>query len=294
MNNNISIIQDAQQIFEVLKSDFSDLWSIKHRQKTLEFITPYTTMSGEAISVFLTQRDIGYVVSDGGRLFDIAVEQAIDIRKCVKIHYSDMIEKYAIKEIISHDKRRFCYKVEKDIRMLSSLVYDLAIFQEIIANAIYLETLFEIDESHEARYFAKRVRDLLHDKIQNTPTDKDKYELFSDNNTRCLRFSAGIHKIGTDSIWLGMAIHRSNLQNYERSVTSAEFAFRRADRYFPKTNLSMSAIVDILPDELIHNYKASFYQKEMEAWRNDFMISNLSYEQIEKMDSIKSLFVNVA
>lgn len=282
--------EEACSFFEVIKSDFSNMWSIKERQNTVEFVTPYTTIAGEAISVFLTHRDVGYVVSDGGRLFDIAGEQAIDVTSSSKVHYADLAEKFAIKEIFSSDKRRFCYKVTTNINMLSACVYDLAYFQETVSNAIYLETIFETEHSREARYFAKRVRDLLTTKTRTLSTDTDKYVMVREENTRLLRFPTAIRKVGTESIWLGMTIHRSNIQNYERSVLSADFGFRRASRLFSTEKLSMSAVIDKLPQELANNGRATFLQGEMNTWGKDLNISSLSLEDIEEMDNFNLLF----
>lgn len=281
--------QEVGSLFEVVKSDFSDLWSIKHRQDTIEFVTPYTTMAGEAISVFLTKRDVGYVVSDGGRLFDIATEQDIDTTANSKVHYAELAEKFAIKET-SHDKRKFCYKVTPRVDMLSACVYDLAYFQETVANAIYHATLFETEQSQEARYFVRRVKDVLTMKTKTLSTNAVKYVMAREENARLLRFPTAIRKVGTDLIWLGMTIHRSNIQNYERSVFSADFGFRRANRLFSGNRLSMSAVIDTLPGELANNTRATFLQGEMSAWERDLGISSLSLTDIEQMNNFDLLF----
>lgn len=283
------IVRQKEYIFEMLRNDFSDLWAVKSRQNTVEFITPYTAMSGEAISVFVTQRDAGFVVSDGGRLFDIAEEQAIDPKANGRVHYADIAKKFGIKETVSSERRRFCYKIATDIKMLSASVCDVAYFLEAVSNAIYLETLFEKAESNAARYFAKRVRDTLHSKIQKTSAT-GKYELFRDDKLHLLKFATGVRKVGTESMWLGMAIHRSNIQNYERSVMSADFGFRRAGKYLPGADLFMSAVVDVLPDELRNNHKAGFLQSEMNMWKDDLKVTSLSLTEIDDMQSPDWLF----
>ena len=49
------IIQNAERVFCNISSDFSSLWKYKLRGETLEIVTPFSTLTGSFISVFLTQ-----------------------------------------------------------------------------------------------------------------------------------------------------------------------------------------------------------------------------------------------
>ena len=62
------IIQNAEHLFLNISSDFNSLWKYKLRGDTLEIITPFTTMTGSYISIFLTQRDDRFIITDGQRL----------------------------------------------------------------------------------------------------------------------------------------------------------------------------------------------------------------------------------
>ena len=73
-----NLMLNVEGLYAEIRSDFDSLWSIKNRNATVEFITPYTTLGDDAISVFVTQRDNGYVVSDGGRLYDTGKEQGVE------------------------------------------------------------------------------------------------------------------------------------------------------------------------------------------------------------------------
>ena len=285
------LISHTQKIFSDIRGDFDSLWAFKNRQESVEFITPYSTMAGEFVSVFLTQRDDKYVISDGGRLHELASTQEVNLKTRLRIHYQDLCEKYAIKESLRlSDGHVFCYKNTHQLSMLSACIYDLARFQEMVANAVCLETMFGTDDSHEERYFATKVKHLLEEKTRLLSSDKHKYELYSDEQLKFWKFATGIRQIGTQSIWLGMTIHRSTLPVYERGVLSAAFGFSRAKKNLANCDLSMGAIVDILPNDIGQARKIAFFQSEMDNWKEEFGAELFTLEQIDKMESMRLLF----
>ena len=134
-----NLMLNVEGLYAEIRSDFDSLWSIKNRNATVEFITPYTTLGDDAISVFVTQRDNGYVVSDGGRLYDTGKEQGVELDGHKGFHYGELIAKFCVKVAEQpQTKRRFFYKMVSDVKMLSSAIYDVAHFQEAMANAVYL------------------------------------------------------------------------------------------------------------------------------------------------------------
>lgn len=289
------IDMNATSLFQEIQSDFNSAWSVKDRQGSIEFITPYSSLGGEFVSVFLTRRENGFVVSDGGNLHETAEAQAINLRLRSRIHYFDMLEKYEIKETTREvDKRIFCYKIAQDPKMLSACVYDLARFQEMVSNAIYFETMFDIEEPPESRYFANRVKRLLDGKAHAFSTDKQRYEPFRDEQLKFWKFTTGIKKIGTQNIWLGMSIHRSSMPVFERAVHSAAFGFMHAVKHFPKENLSLSAIVDKLPENIGPVRKVAFLQNEMNGWKSEYGATSFTYEEIDQMKGMDLLFPDPA
>lgn len=285
------IDMNATALFQEIQADFNSAWSIKDRQGTIEFITPYSNLGGEFVSVFLTRRENGFVVSDGGKIHETSVEQEVDLNHRARIHYLDLLQKYDIKETTrGSDKHVFCYKVTQDPKMLSACIYDLARFQEMVSNAIFLETLFDIEEPPESRYFANRVKHLLNDKAHAFSTDKQRYEPFRDEQLKFWKFTTGIRKIGTQNIWLGMSIHRSSMPVFERAVHSAAFGFMHAVKHFPKENLSLSSIVDKLPENIGPVRKVAFLQNEMNGWKNEYGATSLTFEAIDQMKSMALLF----
>ena len=286
----IDLMLNVEGLYAEIRSDFDSLWLIKNRNATVEFITPYTTLGDNAISVFVTQRDNGYVVSDGGRLYDIGREQGVELDGHKGFHYGELMAKFCVKVVEqAQTKRRFFYKIVSDMKMLSAAIYDVAHFQEAMANAVYLDTMFAPEEPRESVYFRRRVNEALKQKIRDLSSDEKKYEYIRDDKIRFCRFSSGIREIGTNKLWLGMAICRSNLNNYRHSVYQAEFGFSHASQFLPDADLRMSTVVDALPTALTNNREAGMLQVVMNDWPR-LGISSHSFEEIIGMASMNTLF----
>lgn len=284
-----AILKNADKLFNEVKGDFSSLWHFKNRGETIEFVTPYSTLGGEFVSVFLTQRENGFVVSDGGRLQDIAAEQGVELETRARVHHADLLDKYSICETFGKpNDRLFHYKITKDFKMISACVYDLARFHEAVANAIYLETLFSDDETAEAR-FKTRVKDLLAEKMRTLSTRNNQYSIFSDDNTRHYHFSPGICEINTQRIWLPMSISRSNLSVYQRAVKDAEFGFRHIQKKISPA-CSFGAILAPLPEPLKNNPTAQKIGSDMEEWKEELEVESYSFDQIDSLTSMTQLF----
>ncbi len=286
----MDLMSNVEGLYAEIRSDFDALWSIKNRNATIEFITPYTTLGDDAISVFVTQRDNGYVVSDGGRLYDTGKEQGVELDGHKGFHYGELIAKFSVKVVEQpQTKRRFFYKMVSDMKMLSAAIYDVAHFQEAMANAVYLDTMFAPEEPRESVYFRRRVSEALKQKIRDQSSEEKKYEYIRDDNIRFCRFSSGIREIGTNKLWLGMTICRSNINNYRHSVYQAEFGFMHASQFLPDTDLRMSTVVDVLPTALMNNKEAG----KLQVVRNDWPkrgIKSHSFDEIIGMASMDTLF----
>ena len=286
----IDLMSNVEGLYAEIRSDFDSLWSIKNRNATVEFITPYTTLGDDAISVFVTQRDNGYVVSDGGRLHETGKEQGVELDGHKGFHYGELIAKFGVKVVDQpQTKRRFFYKMVSDMKMLSAAIYDVAHFQEAMANAVFLDTMFAPEEPRESVYFRRRVNEALKQKIRDLSSDDKKYEYIRDDKIRFCRFSSGIREIGTNKLWLGMTICRSNINNYRHSVYQAEFGSTHASQFLPDADLRMSTVVDTLPTSLVNNKEAGMLQIVMNGWPGR-RISSLSFEEIIGMASMDTLF----
>ena len=55
-----------EDIFDIIKETFNSLWSVKKYGKTIEIVTPLFTTNDCFVSVFLTEREGYYIITDGG------------------------------------------------------------------------------------------------------------------------------------------------------------------------------------------------------------------------------------
>lgn len=287
------LISQVDVLFSRIRSDFNELWSIRHRNSTVEFVTPYTTLSGDAVSVFITQRDNGYVVSDAGRVFDVASEQEVVLADRKTLHYAELIDKFGVKVVHQKESKRvFCYKTTNELTMVSSCIYDIALFQKALMDAILLDTMFASQESSDAIYFSRRVKETLREKVRTLSTDKQKYELYVDDNAKLFQFTTGVRKVGTPNRWLSMNIFCTNLQNFRRSVFRAEFGFKYVEK---DPQLRLASVSDALPENLSSNRGVAVLHSAMSKWGHDYGVTNFTYADIEDLTTLETLFkVSVA
>lgn len=57
-----------ENLFHEVSRDYAAMWDFKFRGTTLEIVTPHSTISDKFISVFLTERDNFFVITDDGYL----------------------------------------------------------------------------------------------------------------------------------------------------------------------------------------------------------------------------------
>ncbi len=67
-----------QEIYTDIVNSFGALWNFKEREDTLEIITPFATTSQKFVSIFLTQRDQDYIISDGGWIYEGLYSNSFD------------------------------------------------------------------------------------------------------------------------------------------------------------------------------------------------------------------------
>ena len=174
--------------------------------------------------------------------------------------------------------------------MISACVYDIARFQESVANAIYLDTLFDEEESIASRYFKTKVKDLLFEKIKQFSTPNNRFQPFADETTRHYHFTTGICELRTQRVWLGMSISRSNLTTYQQAVKSAEFGFRHLMKKPPVENPILAAIISPLAEDLQNNPTVKLFQADMDDWKTELSVDSYSFDQIAGLQSMSTLF----
>ena len=103
-----------ENIYKDIVSSFGEIWTYKERGKSLEIITPFATSSQKFISVFLTEREGKYIVSDGGWIMDgvYEVEFALE-NKCFLKIYEHYLDSFNIKKTVSSNTNNSRYHFYK-------------------------------------------------------------------------------------------------------------------------------------------------------------------------------------
>src|ERR1035437_7186742 len=93
-----------ENIYKEIITSFGSLWNFKERGQSLEIITPFATTSHKFISVFLTERDGTFIVSDGGWIeqgaYSNTFDRAIDCYNKIVLHYQGS---FNVKEVKSNE-----------------------------------------------------------------------------------------------------------------------------------------------------------------------------------------------
>lgn len=291
------LIKNCESIYASIQSDFTSLWRCESIGDTVEIVTPYTSLSGEALTVFLTQRDDRFVVSDGAHIQKVSNEQSVSLESRKGFHLADMLVKFGVKEAFDEATRRvFRFKSTKDLSCLSSCIYDVVHFQETIENAIYLDTLFDAEEDMAAKQFGARVNEIVREKICAVPKKERRYDIYRDDTVKAFQFNTSLLDRRTDRLWLGMSVYRSNLPTFRHSVFRAEFGFTHVLKsgFRSRDSLQMAAVTDVLPEYLQKDKRVVPLVDAMRGWEKDFDANLYTLDDLVGIKDFGVLFRNVA
>ena len=126
-------------IFNHIKTSFDSLWLIRPRGNSFEIITPFPT-SDKFVSVFLTQRDDKYVVTDGGMIFDKTYvgDDISDSSKLYKKTKDFLIHDYNIAITKSLTGKIIYYKSTTDEKFIPNLVFDVGNFVATLSSMTFI------------------------------------------------------------------------------------------------------------------------------------------------------------
>ena len=208
-------------ITELLKSDFSTLWRCKMEGETVEVSTPYPMPDSTFLSLFLTQRGNRYIACDGGRLWEM-----------IKTHGA-LSEKDALAElraIATHSEMKegnadglpIFFKECSEIRLISSISFDVAAFATMAASALLSvaegeevvseerETRFQTDANNHLKTILRPDQHLL-------PT----HELEGVPDTR---FGAIVES--GPWLWVVSYISGNSTLNFKKNIAHTAYNFR--------------------------------------------------------------------
>lgn len=82
-----------EDIFDIIKETFNSLWSVKKYGKTIEIVTPLFTTNDCFVSIFVTERNGRYIVTDGCGISDSYYNNFFDNDVNIIKNYSRFIKK---------------------------------------------------------------------------------------------------------------------------------------------------------------------------------------------------------
>lgn len=148
-------------IFRIIKEEFCDLTNYKLRGKTLEIITPFSTIRNKFVSVFIKQSQDKFIVSDGGWIDlsyygDKMDESSEDLIDRITSYYT---LNYDI-QIVTNKAGTLYYYKSCSIQEIASTVFDLANFIVGVTNALTIQYKDE-QEENEKETFRKQANNFL-------------------------------------------------------------------------------------------------------------------------------------
>jgi hypothetical protein len=149
----------AANLFDLIQASFGELWHCQQRGKSLEVTTPFTTTSQKFVTVFVSSRDDGFVVSDGGwvneGLYDTFIDENED---CAMRFFHHLRSTYSIQETTFSD-RTFYYKKTTSEINIPSVILDVATFLSCILSASDMPVK-NVENEYRER-FSSRANTLL-------------------------------------------------------------------------------------------------------------------------------------
>jgi hypothetical protein len=270
-------MDNLKNIFQNLKETFCSLWQIKERGKTLEIITPYSTITSKFISVFITERDNSIIISDGGWVasgqYDVEVN-AEDDEYFSKLFYT--YESYfEIKKIYKNGQPFYYKKADKAV-VIPSFIFDIVQFiQGVVGGSVVeFEDLKEKEEKEsfkrDANFYIGKIA--LHDTLRvNAPLSED---------LKSVKFSAIITK-KRSRLTLLSYVTGSNPSYFIGSIGKANLNFEIA------TESEFSSLIDT--KIALINDTASGFQKDklyryLEKMERNTNTKNILWSEKNKLD----------
>lgn len=278
------IIQNAEQLFLNISSDFNSLWKYKLRGDTLEIITPFTTMTGSYISVFLTQRDDRFIITDGQSLVHSLMKLEMFSRKA-KVYLEETAAYYNVKKTQS-DNTHFYFKSTFDMNLISAYIYDIVFFQSSALNSIYSEATF-FDSGREYELFSTRANNMLQQKIEENKESNHVFALDRTHNLiRNAGFSSVLTRTNNANVWAAMYITGSNPTNFCSTIYRANTGFMYVNENDDRKKfIKIAAVIDETAKGNVKNHeRIKFVQNVMASFHPQvYTFEELSNKSLEEL-----------
>jgi hypothetical protein len=208
------------QITDAIQRDFNSLWKCKQLGETLEISTPYLLPDSTLMSVFLTQRGDRYIVCDGGGVMELLEEYCALPADEMKDALDGIAAKFRMKEDATDGKPLF-FKDCTDLKLISSLVFDVANFATMASSAL-VTVASDKQEEERTNRFATRAEAFLRT-VKPANLDFRPQEL---PEVPGVRFSAVL--ASSNKVWIVSYVTGSNATYFRRSVCDTAMSFKHA------------------------------------------------------------------
>jgi hypothetical protein len=206
-----------EDIFNIIIHAFNALWNIKHYKNTIEIITPSFTTNDCFISVFITERNGRFIITDGGWISENYYNNSFDNddEYYLKL-FSFYKEQFAIEETESKDKIYY-YKSTNKKELIPNIVLEMATFISTVVSSSFIQFQENQDKDLQKR-FKSQVNTFL-----SSSFEKNELKLSSaiDEQYKDIKFNAVLttgnkvtlynYVTGTTDFYFKGSLGRSNM-----------------------------------------------------------------------------------
>lgn len=234
------------QITEALRRDFNALWKCEQKGNSLEITTPYLLPDSTLLSLFLTQRDNRFIVSDGGAAYEVINEYCPLPEAKAKSELLEYARKFGLKQGQSEGKPLFFKDCNED-KLISSLAFDVAAFATMATSALVASSE---EIQNEDRF--KSIADSYLKSITRQGVEIETRHTIQE--VPGVRFSAVL--TAAARIWIVSYVTGADVTYFRRSLADTAMNFRHA--WHSQLSNNIGATIPLLNDNATGYQPAEF------------------------------------
>lgn len=177
-----------EDIFDIIKETFNSLWSVKKYGKTIEIVTPLFTTNDCFVSIFITERNGRYIVTDGGWISDSYYNNFFDNDdEYYQKLFTFYKERYLINETESKS-RTYYFKSTDKKELVPNIAFEMTSFISAVVSSSFIKFQDNKDSDLQKR-FGSHVNNYLSSIIGVYKNDL-RFNSFADDRFKDIRFNA--------------------------------------------------------------------------------------------------------